>query len=758
MTIVRASIARARIAVLMLPASDTAGELGTVRLHAHQQSAIDRLRELLREHRGAMLADEAGLGKTYVAAALMREAERPLLVMPASLRVMWRDALRAADVRAECVSYSALSRGNVPTGDFDLLVLDEAHHARTASTLRYSALASLAARSRVLLLTATPVHNRRTELASLFALFIGARAYAMSDADFSGLIVRRERRDVASAVLIPDAPAPEWLRVRDDAPLLRDLLALPPPLPPSDGGAGGVLLTWSLLRQWASSRAALAGALRRRLARGIALEAALESGTYPNRQELRAWTAVDEAVQLAFPQLVAAPVADPSALLVRVREHLGAVRALLSRVRADSEVDESRAQAIRDVRARHPGEKVLVFSQYTDTVLALFAELRGARGVAALTSRGGRIASGSLSRQETFERFAPRATGAATPGKASAIDVLITTDLASEGLNLHDASVIVHVDLPWTPARLEQRVARSRRIGALHARTHSYALAPPADAEMVLTVERRLRDKLRTIEEVIGSTGALLPDRSDAGKTDVSKEPSNTRIREHIDRTLRAWSANDLNDGRAAVECNSAPPSSSPSIACVAAPRSAVLALAFCDGRPILAAAIDRRDLTEDPLIVLAVTDLLSGHDTALDDEARTDAIARAERWLACRSGGRAAGAIAWRGSSRRVALRRIAALSAHAPHHKRALIAPLAMVARRVVSAPYALGAERVLDELASAPLPDEAWLRALASFGAMHGSGENEQEDTRLVIVIIAAENDSRKQTLPRPVLSDA
>ena len=167
MTIVRAAIARALIAFHVLPAAESPSELGSVRLHAHQQSAVDRLRELLREHRGALLADEAGLGKTYVAAALVREAERPLLVMPASLRVMWRDALRAAGARAESVSYSALSRGNVPAGDFDLIVLDEAHHARTASTLRYAALASLAARSRVLLLTATPVHNRRAELAAI---------------------------------------------------------------------------------------------------------------------------------------------------------------------------------------------------------------------------------------------------------------------------------------------------------------------------------------------------------------------------------------------------------------------------------------------------------------------------------------------------------------------------------------------------------------------------------------------------------------
>ncbi|MEO8263039.1 MAG: DEAD/DEAH box helicase, partial [Pseudolysinimonas sp.] len=466
--IVRGAEARALISSRWLPAPEKRESLGTITLHAHQQAAVERLRALLRAHRGALLADEAGLGKTYVAAALMREAARPLLVIPAALRAMWRDALLAAEVRATVVTYSALSRGTVPAGDFDLIVLDEAHHARTASTLRYAVLASLCVRATVLLITATPVHNRRAELSALVALFLGARAYTMSDAGISALIVRRAREHIADTVRVPDAAPPVWLPVDDDSPLLHALLTLPPPVPPSDGGAGGILLTWSLLRQWASSRGALAGALRRRIARGIALESALEEGRYPDRRELRAWSCAEDAIQLAFPQLVAGPTSAPHALLQLVREHLDAVRGLLSRARDGADIDASRAVAIRELRARHPGERILAFSQYADTVHAMYERLVGIGGVAALTSRGARIASGRLSRQEALARFAPRASGVAPPPAAERIDLLLTTDLASEGLNLHDASVVVHLDLPWTPARMEQRVARSRRIGALH--------------------------------------------------------------------------------------------------------------------------------------------------------------------------------------------------------------------------------------------------------------------------------------------------
>ena len=144
--------------------------------------------------------------------------------------------------------------------------------------------------------------------------------------------------------------------------------------------------------------------------------------------------------------------------------------------------------------------------------------------------------------------------------------------------------------------------------------------------------------------------------------------------------------------------------------------------------------------MVEDASVVLDAIGLASGADAALNARLRADAIAHAERWLAHRQGAQASGALAWRGTSRRIALRRIAGLSSRTPRHRRALIAPLTMVARRVVTAPYALGAERVLDELASAPLPDEAWLRALASFGAMHGAAEGERAESRLVAIIVA------------------
>jgi superfamily II DNA or RNA helicase len=439
--IIPLAAARAWIARRILGEEHAPVRSGSVTLRPHQQSAVARLRTLLQRHGGALLADDVGLGKTFVAAALLREARCPLVVAPAALGDMWQRALHAAGARAHIVSYTSLGRDAAPAGPFDFIVMDEAHHARTPTTRRYARLAALTARAPVLLLTATPIHNARRDLAALVALFLGARAYTLNDDALAQYVVRRERADVRGAA-IPEATEPRWLAVGDDTHLLEHILALPPPLPPADGGSGGALLAWNLVRQWASSTGALVGALRRRLVRAAALDAALEQGHRLTRRELSDWECGDDAVQLALPGLFATPPVHDHALRDVLATHLAALQQLLRRAQASDAADTARARGLSDVRTAHPGEKIVAFSQFTDTIDAMFRLMRRTPGVAALTSHGARVAGGTLTRAEALARFAPRASGARPPRDIERIDLLLTTDLLSEGINLSDASVV----------------------------------------------------------------------------------------------------------------------------------------------------------------------------------------------------------------------------------------------------------------------------------------------------------------------------
>jgi hypothetical protein len=154
-------------------------------------------------------------------------------------------------------------------------------------------------------------------------------------------------------------------------------------------------------------------------------------------------------------------------------------------------------------------------------------------------------------------------------------------------------------------------------------------------------------------------------------------------------------------------------------VARVRADRAGALALVGHAAGHSLVGLLGAR-VTDRPADVLAAAKLAEGTDVedGGDDVAAT--IARVEAWLSALAAAEAAGvAHSIAGTARRVAMQRIAHIAARIPLHHRGVVAPLAADARRIVTAPYGIGAERILAELAGAPLPDEAWLRAVRAFG---------------------------------------
>ena len=701
--------ARALIAQAWL-APDAAATLGTISLRPHQRDAVARARAALDAHGGTLIADDVGLGKTFIALALAAEARAPLVVGPASLRGMWSQACQQTGIHAEYRSYQALSRAPIPGGLHDLVILDEAHHARTTRTARYRHLARGLVGARVVLLTATPIHNSHRDLRALLALFMGAVAWAIDESELVRHIIRREHDEVGIDASLPTLSPPVLITVTDDDGVLDAIISLPPPIPPRDGGDGGALVSFTLARLWASSHFALRSALRRRLQRARALEDALSCGRYPTQAELRAWAVGEDATQLAFPELMSAPgLADSGSLLSAVRVHAAAVESLMRAIPLDSPRDCERGEALRDIVARHAGAKVLAFTQFADTATVLFRLLRHDAQCCQLDGRGARVAGGRLSRREALERFAPRASGAVEPPPSERIDLLITTDLSSEGVNLQDASVVVHLDLPWTSARLSQRVGRSRRLGAAHATTAVYTFAPPAAAEDLLRQEQRLRDKLRVAARLAGACGAILPVRLTLQTADERDDASSpTRSLQRLHDTIARWRRDAPST-----------PASGVAVAVVRALRPGALALVRQEEGHFLVALLDGR-ASDRPSDLLDAARLAEGIDSEADDERVDTALESLERWLTGRAGAHIAGAgCTIAGAARRVAIQRVAHIAARTPHHHRAQVAPLAAEARRIITAPYGVGAEQILAELAGAPLPDEAWLRAVRAFG---------------------------------------
>lgn len=497
-----AVLARAARALLDLPAVPPVA--GPSWLAPHQRPAAIRLTSILARYGGAVLADAPGLGKSYVAMAVASMHGGALtLVVPAVLVGQWRLVCRRFGTTPEVFTHESLSRHPARSRG-SLLIVDEAHHFRNPATRRYRALAGLAPGVPLLLVTATPVHNHIGDLIHLLRLFLrddclaglgvpslkraaAGESWTALPGALARLVVARSRARAPSLALprrargqaIRVGPAPE--------PQLRELVEEIGRYSP---GPAGALVRMVLLTRLASSLAAFRESLSRQEAfADLAAEARQAGRTLTRRDFQRLFPRGEEPdLQLALLPLLlprgnGGEGPGDHGALARLREH--------ARTSSDPKVAR-----LHQLLTERPA-RTLVFTSSRATARHLLRCLKSAHRVAAVMGARGLWATGPAPVDEVLRAFAPAAAGAPEPPPALRIGVLVATDLASEGLNLQDASRVVNYDLPWTPARLAQRVGRIDRLGSPHARIQVVTLLPPAPLAQAIKAEARLAAKAR---------------------------------------------------------------------------------------------------------------------------------------------------------------------------------------------------------------------------------------------------------------------
>ncbi len=162
---------------------------------------------------------------------------------------------------------------------------------------------------------------------------------------------------------------------------------------------------------------------------------------------------------------------------------------------------------------KHRHDKVIVFTQFADTVQYLESQLK-ARGLQSLAGVTGQ----SEEPTEFARRFSPCSNG--REGKLrpdQELRVLVATDVLSEGQNLQDCVVIVNYDLPWAIIRLIQRAGRVDRIGQQSAKILCYTFLPTEGVEKIIHLRERVRHRLKENGEVIGADESFFEDDGTSG-------------------------------------------------------------------------------------------------------------------------------------------------------------------------------------------------------------------------------------------------
>ena len=168
----------------------------------------------------------------------------------------------------------------------------------------------------------------------------------------------------------------------------------------------------------------------------------------------------------------------------------------------------------------YPDQKVLVFTQFADTVRYLEHQLK-ARGVARMAA----VTGDSDDPTRLAWRFSPRSNEKEdrVPPEEE-LRVLVATDVLSEGQNLQDCAIVVNYDLPWAIIRLIQRAGRVDRIGQQAQEILCYSFLPADGIERLIRLRARVRSRLRDNAEVVGTDEAFFEDESKQTVLDLYNE------------------------------------------------------------------------------------------------------------------------------------------------------------------------------------------------------------------------------------------
>ena len=438
-----------------------------------------------------LIGDDVGLGKTVEAGVIVREvvgrkaAARVLVIVPAALRGQWKQELATLfelpSIDADATWLRTITRELPPdvnpwsipgiylsSIDFvkrpevlaplesvrwDLLVVDEAHGA-TPRTDRLAAVDALGCRSStVVLLSGTPHSGDQDQFDALCAMGSGAGQSPLVCFRRTRADVNVAQRPVRSRVLtVP--PTDDERRMHRQLERYTELLWASA----RRGEANPALLATVFRKRALSSAGALAVSLLRRLASMASLP----------RVETQPWLPLDHGeIEDAEGDEDADTVIGGKGLDDPVTER-AAIEQCLRVAEASSASESKTALLLRLLSRLH--SPAIVFSEYRDTAVRL-RERIAALGHRVVLLHGG---------------LTPSERGTAMTEFLRGGAVMVATDAASEGLNLHHSCrLVIHYELPWSPARLHQRCGRVNRIGQRH-RVHEIALVAADTAEQLV--------------------------------------------------------------------------------------------------------------------------------------------------------------------------------------------------------------------------------------------------------------------------------
>ena len=595
---------------------------------SYQADAVSDGYAKLQRQGGFFLSDVVGLGKTLVATLIAKRFyytngfitnhhSSTLFVVPPALVENWEDTIRQIDLKnARIITTGSLHKIRHPE-DYDLIVVDEAHKFRTDTAGMYQELQRIcksptrrrdelgrAYAKKVILISATPLNNRPSDIANLVYLFLDSKDSNLPTANlqrfFAPLIkeydrlkrdpdpvavrdgvrsiyelirthviqpltVRRTRQDlwahpayrddlIAQGITFPDVQTPAKILYKLP-PALDDLYDRTISLlaDPAKGLSYNRYRAIAHLKPDKKARYQQADRISAQLAfiMKTMLVKRLDSSFYAFRKSLERFanatrqmvgmfdrgkiyiapnlpvteylaedreeellTLIAEASETDPTIQICEPADFDAAFIEGLRRDATILENLVSAwadVTGDPKLDEFISRLKRGLfdKKLNPAKKLIVFSESAETTDYLVRALANAGFDRILAVSGTNRTEALPIVKANFDARVP------AKEQANAYDILISTEVLAEGINLHRANIVVNYDTPWNSTRLMQRIGRVNRIGSPHTAIHVFNFFPTSQVESDIELEKKAKMKLHAFHIAMGEDSQIYSDEED---------------------------------------------------------------------------------------------------------------------------------------------------------------------------------------------------------------------------------------------------
>lgn len=566
-----------------------------VELTDFQADAVKTAQRIIKRFGGVIVSDSTGLGKTHIGLALLRqfaavERKKVLLVAPKQvIDSVWEDRLFDESIKTRNVSLEITGTDSFePTRylDHDVVLIDESHNYRSASTNRHNNIMKVLAggkKKAVVLMTATPVNNSLIDLYNQLSLITAGDDAHFADlgiADLKAYFDRAERKQLASGIEDIVRLLDEIMirRTRDfikenypDATLNGKKIAFPQrkltkvqySLTALFGQAvykqvidtidqlhmvpyrvqsyritieeeekeevehRAALQKYGLLKRFESSVEAIRKSIGRLLAFYTTFSKSLEQGKILDSKKFHQILAefqdedeIDDdrlVEEIAKIDLLMAKDLEIKRMQKELREDLKLLQPLKESLDKMQPWTDSKLTALKEIFAKDKvfetgGKKVVIFTQFVDTAKYVYEDLQRNLGkekkILILTGRTGKEA-----RKQILLEFAPQSNNPGGVIVERQADILVSSEVLSEGQNLQDCNYAVNYDLPWNPMKIVQRVGRVDRLTSQYPYVTSAVFFPEKELEDELGLLIKLARKIQKAAGTVGVESTILGEK-----------------------------------------------------------------------------------------------------------------------------------------------------------------------------------------------------------------------------------------------------